>query len=699
MTTLNAADGTLEQALALLRQGHHARAEAACRAIIASSPDDFGACHLLGVIALQRGQPAAAEHWIARAIAINAHVAGAWYNHGNALLASGRPDEAIDSYDHALRLKPDMVEAFYNRGNAQVAGGQYQAAAASYRAVLAHNPRMVDAHDALGNALLHLQRNEEALASVDSALALDPGHASALNNRGNALFALARFEQALASYDKAIAAMPGAAEPHDNRGLTLQELGRYEEAIASHSAAISRDPGFGIAYIRRALAQRRLGRFREALHDADEAVRLDARSAKAFDCRGVVLNDMGRYDDALVDYRKAIALDPDFAQAHNNMGNVLYDLGRMDDALASLRRAIDLRPDFPEAHSNLGLVLQDTRQFEAARAAYDKAIACRPVYAEAYKRRAALQLLQGDYRNGWADYQTSFHHARIRSPGPLHDIAPWQGQSLHGKSILLSERSGLGDTIQFWRFIPGLIALGANVSFLGSERMFRLLRSSPWQVRLLSERPADEAFDYRCELWSLPHHLDVGLHDIASAIGDEAPYLGAEPDARARWASWLPADRFNIGISWQGNPSRKIDAGRSIPLRAFAPLADIPGVQLVSLQKNQGLEQLRALPAGMSVLDPGPSFDAGPDAFIDTAGMMAGLDLVISSDTAVVHLAGALGRPTWVGLKWMPEWRWLLDRTDSPWYPTLRLFRQASPGDWDGVFEAMASQLGRCVAR
>ncbi len=689
MTTKNAVNGTLEQALALLRQGQHARAEQVCRSIIHANPDDFGACHLLGVIKLQRGQPAAAEKLIARAIDINPGVAGAHYNHGNALLASGRPGEAIASYDHALRLKPDMVEALYNRGNAQAAHGQQEAAVASYRAVLAIQPGMVDAHNALGGMLLQLKRNDEALASLDAALALDALHPNALNSRGNTLFALARFEQALASYDQAIAAMPDAVEPHDNRGLTLQELGRYEEAIASHGAAISRNPHFGIAYIRRALAQRQLGRFREALQDADEAIGLDAGSAKAFDCRGVVLNDMGRYDEALLDYRKAIALDPGFAQVHNNMGNVLYDLGRMDEALASLQRALELRPAFPEAHSNLGLVLQDSKQFEAARAAYDKAIAIRPTYAEAYKRRATLQLLQGDYRNGWADYETSFHQARQRNPGPLHDIASWQGQSLQGKSILLSERSGLGDTIQFWRFMPVLVAMGAKVSFLGSERMFRLLRSSPWPVRLLSARPLGEGFDYRCELWSLLHQLDIGLHDIP----DDIPYLSAEPEAMARWASLLPADRFNIGISWQGNPGRKIDAGRSIPLRAFRPLADIPGVQLVSLQKNHGLEQLQQLPPGMSVVDPGLEFDAGADAFIDTAAMMAGLDLVISSDTAVVHLAGALGRPTWIGLKWMPEWRWLLDRTDSPWYPTLRLFRQASPGDWDGVFEAMAMQL------
>lgn len=693
MTTTNSATGTIEQALALLRQGQGDRAEQVCRSILAVDPDDFGACHLLGVILLQRGQPTEAEKLIARAIGLNPCVSGAYYNHGNALLASGRPADAIASYDQALRLQPGMVEALYNRGKAQVANGRNDEALLSFRAVLAINPRMVDAHNAVGETLLQLDRIEAALTVLDAALALDPSHPGALNNRGSALFALGRFEQALSSYDQAIAAMPAAAAAHDNRGLTLQDLGRFEEAIASHDAAIALEPGFAVAYIRRALARRQLGRFNEALQDANEAVRLAPGSATAFDCRGVVLNDTGRYGEALLDYRQAIALDPGFAQAHNNIGNVLYDLGRLDEALASLQRALELRPLFPEAHANHGLVLQDGKQFDAARKSYDQAISSRPAYAEAYKRRATLALIQGDFETGWADFETSLHLARQRSPGPLSDIPLWHGEPLRGKSILLSEPSGLGDTIQFWRFLPALFRMGAQVSFIGPQRLFRLLRSSGWPVHFLALRSSADVFDYRCGLWSLPHLLGIGLTDIP----DDIPYLHAEPALLGRWSSILRADRFNIGISWQGNPGRKIDAGRSIALQAFQPLAGVPGVQLVSLQKNHGLEQLQDLPSGMSVLDPGPTFDAGSDAFVDSAGLMAGLDLVISSDTAIVHLAGALARPTWVGIKWMPEWRWLLDRADSPWYPTLRLFRQPTPGDWAGVMADMATQLRRIV--
>ena len=680
---------TLGKALLLLRAGQPAQAEKICRQLLLTEPDDFGARHLLGILLLLRGEPALAEHEIAHAVRLNPAVPGAWYNHGNALLATGRAADAVTSFDRALRLKPDMAEALCNRGDAFSTSGRANDAVASLRAALALRPDMHEAHNKLGEALLGLGEPGEALASFDRAIALAPTHASALNNRGRALLETGRNEEALAAFRDAIGAAPELPEPHDNLGLALQELGRFEEAVACHDAAIARNPGFTTAYIRRAMAQRRLGCFEPALRDCNQAIALQPKSARGFDARGIVHNDMGCYQEALQDYREAIALDPGFAHAYNNLGNVLYDLGRMDEALLQLQKAIELKPVFPEAYCNLGLVLQDTRRLDAALLSYDTAIALREGYAEAYKRRATLRLLQGDYRQGWEDYETNLFHARRHASSPLQDIPYWTGQPLRGKSILLSEPNGLGDTIQFWRFLPLLAAMGARVSFLGLERMFRLLRSSPWRVRLLSERPAGEEFDYRCELWSLPHLLRAELDCLPGGI----PYMAADPEAIERCAQWLRPGVFNIGVCWQGNPSRKIDAGRSIPLAAFHPLAKVPGVRLVSLQKNFGLEQLDELPPGMSVTVPGPGFDAGPDAFADTAGLMMGLDLVVTSDTSLAHLAGALGRPTWVGIKYAPEWRWMLDRSDSPWYPTLRVFRQPMQGDWSGAFDEMAAEL------
>lgn len=683
------AEDTLDAAFALMRAGRPAQAAGACRRVLAREPGDFGARHLLGVALLMQGDAASAEREIAAAIAANPDVPGAYYNRGNALLALDRLEEAVDSFDAALARAPSMAEAMHNRANALAGLGRIEDAIAGYRSAIAARTSLLEAHLALGEALLHAGRSDEALPCFESVLSAAPRDAAALNGRGTALYRQGRLGEALQAYERAIAAAPDAPEPHDNRGLVLQDLGRFRDAIAMHDRALALDPRSGAACLHRAMARRELGEFDQALRDADRALALEPGSARALNGRAIVLNDLGRYEEALADYDAAIAADPAFADAHNNRGNVLYDMGRHAEALEALDRALELKPAFPEAMSNRGLVLNDTRRFDAALQAYDAAIALRPDSAETFKRRANLHLLLGDYAQGWRDLGTSLRHARARRTDALAHIPYWEGEPLAGRRILLSEPSGLGDTIQFWRFVPALLALGAEVAFQGPARMVRLLSSSGWPVRFLERPDPHERFDFRSELWSLPCVLDARL----DALPANVPYLHADEQALARTAHLAQAGCFNIGISWQGNPARKIDAGRSIPLAAFRALSQVPGVRLVSLQRNAGVEQLRGAGAELGIVDPGEDFDAGGDAFLDTAALMTRLDLVVSSDTATAHLAGALGRPVWVALKWIPDWRWLLDRADSPWYPTARLFRQREAGDWDSVFAGMAEAL------
>lgn len=529
------------------------------------------------------------------------------------------------------------------------------------------------------------------LAQCEDALRQNPRDLVAWHDRGGLLFAQGQWAGALDSYEQVIALDPRLPEPHDNRGLVLQRLGRFSDAIDAHSAAIARHPGFGIAHVRRALALREFGSFEQALADANLGVALMPGAPIALNTRGIVLNDLGRLDAAVADFQAAVERAPEFVEAINNLGNALHDLGRFDEAIACFDAALRARPAYPEALSNRGLARQETGQLEAAMADFDAAIAARPGFSEACKRRGALHLLRGDFAAGWRDYGASVQalEARQRANGPFDQIPTWQGESLAGKSILLSEPNGFGDLLQYWRFVPRLLAMGADVALRGRPALFELLRSSPWRVRLLADDEDPRGFDYRCQLWNVPRVLGLAMGEIPA----EVPYLSADGTRVARWSALVARDALNIGICWQGRPGRKIDAGRSIPLAAFAPLASIPGVRLISLQRGHGIEQLRELPTGMRVVDPGPSFDGGKDAFLDTAALMQHLDLVVTSDTAVAHLAGALGRPVWLALKWMPEWRWMLERTDSPWYPTMRLFRQASPGDWAGVFAAIRDEV------
>jgi len=530
----------------------------------------------------------------------------------------------------------------------------------------------------------------DRLAAVEQAIARDPNDYLAWHERGTLLFAMGRMAEALASYDRVIAIEPRLAEPHDNRGLVLQRLQRYGEAVEAHGAAIARNPRFALAYLRRAMALREFGRFREALRDAEQAVALQPDSPLVHNGRGVLRDDLGDAEAAIEDFRVALRLAPGFAEARNNLGNALHALGRYQEALVEFDAAIAARPGYPEALGNRGLALHELGRFDEAMAAYDAALRGQPGAAETRKRRAMLHLLRGDFAAGWQDYDhaVAASRARQRANGQAPVPRGWEGQPLQGRSILVSEPNGLGDLLQYWRFIPVLQAMGARVGCAGPASMRRLLEGSPWRVDWVE--PADAAgFDFQTHLWSVPRLLRID----ADAIPAPVPYLRSEPAAEARWAGLVEHGCINIGINWQGKPGRRIDAGRSIPLAAFLPLARVPGVRLVSLQRKVGLEQLKALPEGMEVVDPGSGFDAGGDAFVDTAALMASLDLVVSSDSAVAHLAGAMGRPTWLAIKAVPEWRWMLGRDHTPWYPTMRLFRQPRAGDWDSVFAAMAQAL------
>lgn len=683
----------LELAQSLMRRGEYAHAERLCRSMLHAETDNFGACHLLGVLLLLRGEPVAAEKQLAHAVTLDPNAPIAFYNHGNALSAIDRCVDAIASYNRAIALKPDMAAAFCNRGNAQSRLGHLEEAITSYRAAVAIREDLVEAHNNLGGVLLALGRHAEALASFDAVLIMQPSHVGALNNRGNSLLALDQPEKALASYGRALAAAPGSADINNNRGLALQALGLLDEAIVDHSRSIALAPEFVKAYCDRSNAYRRTGRSDLSVKDCERAIALRPDSVEAFNARGIAYHDMLRFKEALDDYDYAIKLMPGFAEAHNNRGNVLHDMGRSDEALESMRTALSLKPRYAEAMNNLGMILQDTMCFSEALAAYDAALVLKPGYQEAYKRRATLKLLQGGFHEGWEDYAASMVRGRGIVPNGQRDVPFWSGESLTGKSILLYEQNGYGDTIQFFRYAREIVAMGAEVTFAGAPRLVHLLSTCTPQVRFFGAADVVGNFDYQCDLWSLPRLFCCDLQSIPATV----PYLAADPEAIAFWREWLGSGYFNVGISWQGNPQRKIDAGRSIPLSAFAPLARVPGVRLISLQRNFGLDQLACLSEEMRVIDPGLTFDSGPDAFRDTAALMMGLDLVVTSDTAIAHLAGALARPTWIALKRVPEWRWLMGRSDSPWYPSMRLFRQEAPGDWPGVFKAMAESLATRV--
>jgi tetratricopeptide (TPR) repeat protein len=531
--------------------------------------------------------------------------------------------------------------------------GRLQEAEALYQAVLAARPRDCDVLQALADLALQSRRMEAAVEHLKAALAIRPDVIMNRFNLGTALRYFGRLEEALEEYDAAIAL--NSADPvlrailWTNRGAVLRALGRLDDAVESANRAFPDHP--------------------EACNDL-----------------GYALQKAGRAEDAIKSYDRAIALKADYVEAWTSRGNVLCALGRWDDAVESHKHAIGLRPDYAEAWSNLGHTLCEAGRPDDAIKSYNRAIALKPEFSDVRYNRGVTLLLLGEFESGWRDYE----HRKLQRtpsgnrsyPNPLWSKAEDQ----QGETVLVHAEQGLGDTLQFCRYLPMLEGLGVKVLFAPQPPLRALMRSLSPTIEIVDADDPALRFDRHAPLMSLPLILGTALDTIPA----EVPYIAADPDRIARWRDRIGENGFRIGVCWRGTSQ--------IPARAFPPsclagLAALPGVRLISLQKGEGEAELVACPQlKIERLD---GLDDGSGAFMDTAAVMQGLDLIITCDTAVAHLAGALARSTWVALKHVPDWRWLLGRTDSPWYPTLRLFRQKNRGDWASVFAEMEGALRR----
>ena len=594
----------------------------------------------------------------------------------------GALGEAERAYAAILAKEPAHMGATYLLGVVFLQQGKFAAAERQIAAAIGMNPGLASAHEHRGEALLNSGRAAEAAAAFEKAIALKPDFLEAHANRAVALRALGRRQDALAAYEKAIALKPDHAAALIGRGAVLHELGRTAEALASYDAAIAAAPQSAEAFNNRGNALTELDRFEEALQSFTRAIALNPVYAEAFSNRGHALRRMGRGNEALHEFERAIALKPDYAEAFYNRGLVLHEAERVEEALASYDRAIAFKPSYAEAFDKRGNALKDLKRLDEALAAYGQAITLKPDYHEAIDNRGRCSFLLGRLAEGWTDYESRWKKPGFLSVRPPLDAPHWKGESLANRSILVYMEQGLGDAIQFCRYLPVLAERGANVSFLLPRNLTRLIASLRAPIRFLEALGKEDRFDFQCPLMSLPHLLKLPL------AGMEAPYLSADGERAADWRARLGADGFKIGICWQANP---LGGGRSFPLASLFPLSQIARVRLISLQKNFGLGQLDTRPNGMQVETLGADYDAGD--FLETAGVVESLNMVVTCDTSIAHLAGALGRPVWTALKYVPDWRWMLERGDSPWYPTMRLFRQKTPNDWAPVFAEICEAL------
>jgi len=515
----------------------------------------------------------------------------------------------------------------------------------------------------------------------------DPANALAWSLLGAACAALGKLGEAADSFRAAIRVKPDYLEAYNNLGILLTNQGRLEEAVTTLEQALRLRPDAADTHNHLGSARASQGRLDEALASYQEALRLRPDYTEAHNNLGILFMNQGRLDDAEASFQRALRLQPGLVEALTNRGNVRARRGDFDQASADFRQALALRPDYQPAHLALGSTLGRQGNLEEAAASYRRALQLNPRDAEAHYNLGTALLLLGNFAEGWPEYEwrhPGFKKRNFAQPA-------WDGSPLGGKTILLYAEQGLGDTIQFLRYAPLVKQRGGTVVVECQPALVPLLTGCHGIDQLVPGRSPLPAFDFQASLLSLPRIFGTTLATIPA----EVPYVFPDTDLVEQWRQEMSSKgAFKIGIAWQGDPRHSEDRNRSIPLAHFASLADIPGVRLISLQKGPGAEQLTALGDDrMAVTDLGSRLDETTGPFLDTAAVMKNLDLVITCDSACAHLAGALAVPVWVALAFAADWRWLLHRADSPWYPTMRLFRQQRPGDWPEVFARMAQAV------
>ena len=605
----------------------------------------------------EAGDWASAFACFSRIVEANPRHAGALYGAGVSLARLDRLDESADFLRRCLDVEPRFTDALRALGALCLARSDPARALPFLLRARDLNRREAGIHHQLGLAYQGLHLLDEAAASYQAALRLRPTDSNLLNLLGNLRRLQGRPQEAARAYERAVRADPSHAEAWYNLGTTRQ---------------IQENPGKAAEAYRRALA----------LRPANPAAENNL---------GLVLKAEGHITDSIAAFRRALALKPDHAVAMVNLGAVLQHENRLSEAVSILSQALVLNPGDARAYGNLGnAYLAQNRPREAV-AAYEKALSIDPSFSGNVYNIALARLLMGDLARGWVGYESRLDTAEHAKKYPCR-MPRWKaGDSISGRRLLVYAEQGLGDTLQFIRFVPLLEPLGAAVTVQVPSSLKPLLLGAAGRAAVIGTRDPLPEHDLQCSLLSLPRHLGT----TAESIPRQVPYLAPPPGKFEQWKQvFSKAAGPKVGLVWAGNPKHQFDHNRSLPLRELAPITEGAPAHFFSLQKQVRPTDLEVLRATPRITDLSPYLST----FNDTAAVVSALDLVITVDTSVAHLAGALGKNTWVLLSHAPDWRWLMDRSDSPWYPTVRLFRQAELGQWAPVMRTLKEALAGPLA-
>jgi len=620
----------VRECLSFLDDHKIAKAKELCAQVLKRAPNLVFANHAWGLIAMHENNYAEAEKALRKAIKADPDNAEYLTNLGGAVLNQDRVDEAIAIYEKAIEINTESKEARIG----------------------------------LANALHEKNDADASIAYFEEAARRAPDAPGPLSHLGKALIDAKRYQEAVGILLKSLELQINFAPAHTNLGIAFQEMNMLNDALECHKTSLLLDPTDIYAQYKIADTYIKLKEFDKAHEHYERVIELAPKDPNSYTkLASSYFSNQDRYEDAMKIFHRALEIDPKHPLTLNNIGATMYDHGETKTSLQYFRDALAIKPTYLTAQHNLALG----------------------------------QLLAGDLKEGWANHESRLEVKERRYVYKLiHNlfgvIPKWDGKSsLKGKYILLMHEQGFGDSIQFVRYVHMLLAQGARVALHVKDPLARLFKSVSDQVTLVRENDPLPKCDCAYVLMSLPHALGT---DHVEDIPSFPYYLSADPADIAKWADKIDALSGNkvdlrVGFVWAGNPEHGNDRKRSIPLETLAPILHIPGIKFFSIQKGNATPELAKLPKELPVFNIGDDFND----FADTAAAMANLDLIISVDTSVVHLAGALGRPTWTLLPHTPDWRWLNDREDSPWYPSMRLFRQQERGDWPSVIAKVASEL------
>jgi tetratricopeptide (TPR) repeat protein len=684
---------TLQQALDLGVQHHQAgrlrEAEAVYRKILSADPNNAQTLHLLGVLFSQVGQGDTAVDYIRRAIAQNPTAAQYHCNLGAAQAIAGHHEQAIESYERALVLQSDLLDAHVNLGAALTRLGRFDRAVESLRLALQARPNDFKILDSLGSALSQAGRQDDAIDVLKQALAIRADYAPTHLTLGNALVRSNRYPQAIASYRAALALRPSYPEAMSGLAQLLCEDGTTDEAIdlARRTIAVQENSAASWYTLGRALHKQ--DRHQESVQALRRAISIDPNLPQAHNELGNVLVDLKSYPEAIQTLMHSLKIE-ESGKVRYNLGTAFWESGSTDDAIAEYAKAELLGFSEPMLYNNLGAIYHQRAEFEKAAQFFQRALKIDPGFGLARFNLGMLQLLNGDFKEGFANYESRWKAKSIPLPARYAQRGKWDGGDLQGRRILLDCEQGFGDSMQFVRYVPLLANRGAKPILAATPELFRLFKTVPCLEQIVCPPEEIPSFDVQCPLMSLAHLMGTTKANVPANV----PYLFADTALTERWRTRLPRDgRIKVGLCWSGNPKHKEDAARSLPLAALAPLAEIENAWFCSLQKGPASREIASLPGKLQLAD----WTTELTDFAETAALISVLDLTIACDTAVAHLAGAMGKPVWLLLPIVPDWRWMLDRDDSPWYPTMRIFRQSEAGDWGKPIESIGKTLSKHV--